>query len=487
MKLLAITLLLAFASCFAQTPLPSPINSGGGGGSGQGFVYTGALSGIPATCTVGQIAFITDASAGSNIYECASTNTWTQQTVGAGAGVAPYSTATITSSPMSITAVTHGQGKYAFGLCWDASTNPQIEESCNWSRNPTTGDLTLTYSTAPAQIDIFGATGGFVNPMAALGAIIYGGASGAATSLPGNTTSTLNIFTQTGTGSVSAAPAWATLATAGIAPSSTAVTAASPGVGIAHFAGSTQAVTSSAVSLAGGANEVTGLLPLANGGTNCAAPYVVNPQTTTYQAVAADFTCFKTIAVASGTFTLTLVASGTQPVAGTWVRVINYGSGVVTIARSGQNINGGTASIVLQAAPAVTAPTEAFITSDGTNYFAGAVPAEPTATSPITISAAGVVACATCGTLGSTTQTTTYNIAATDNVVLCNSTTAFTVSLPTAAVTTGKVFRVKNINTGICTVNVTGGVGIDGGTTYLLSSQYQAANFAYDGAQYWIF
>lgn len=115
---------------------------------------------------------------------------------------------------------------------------------------------------------------------------------------------------------------------------------------------------------------VTGLLPLANGGTNCATPYAVNPQTSTYQVLAADFTCSKTISVASGTFTITLVASGAQPVAGSFIRIINYGSGVVTVARSGQNINGGTTSLTLGVGSA-TAPTSTFITSDATNYFSG--------------------------------------------------------------------------------------------------------------------
>jgi len=45
----------------------------------------------------------------------------------------------------------------------------------------------------------------------------------------------------------------------------TCVVASSPGVGIAHFAGSTQTVTSSLVSLTA---DVTGVAPLANGGTN---------------------------------------------------------------------------------------------------------------------------------------------------------------------------------------------------------------------------
>jgi hypothetical protein len=44
------------------------------------FTYIGPLSGIPATAVIGQICFITDAAAGRNIYECTATNIWTQQT-----------------------------------------------------------------------------------------------------------------------------------------------------------------------------------------------------------------------------------------------------------------------------------------------------------------------------------------------------------------------------------------------------------------------
>ncbi len=94
-----------------------------------------------------------------------------------------------------------------------------------------------------------------------------------------------------------------------------------------------------------------------------------NAQTGTYSATAADFSGCKTITVASGTFTITLVASGSQPPAGQCIKAINYGSGVVTIARSGQNINGGTSSLTLNAASA-TAPSDAYVVSDGTNYFA---------------------------------------------------------------------------------------------------------------------
>jgi hypothetical protein len=46
------------------------------------------------------------------------------------------------------------------------------------------------------------------SPMTASGDLIYGGASGAATALLGNITATKKFLSQTGTGSVSAAPSW---------------------------------------------------------------------------------------------------------------------------------------------------------------------------------------------------------------------------------------------------------------------------------------
>jgi len=105
----------------------------------------------------------------------------------------------------------------------------------------------------------------------------------------------------------------------------------------------------------------------ASGGGSPTFP--VNPQTATYQVLAADFSACKSIEVASGTFTATLVASGSQPSNGQCVWIVNYGSGVVTIARSGQNINGAAANLTL-AAGSASAPTSALVVSDGTNYFA---------------------------------------------------------------------------------------------------------------------
>ena len=100
-----------------------------------------------------------------------------------------------------------------------------------------------------------------------------------------------------------------------------------------------------------------------------ATVFAAIPQTATYQVLAADFALSKTIPVASGTFTITLVASGSQPASGQSIDIINYGSGVVTVARSGQNINGAAANLTI-AAGSASAPTGLHIVSDGTNYVA---------------------------------------------------------------------------------------------------------------------
>jgi hypothetical protein len=102
-----------------------------------------------------------------------------------------------------------------------------------------------------------GMTAGQV-PIAATGSTVTSsearaGSGAAITTGPGSGVTTLDLTEFTGTGGQ--------IADSGILASQV-VKASSPGVGIAHFAGSTQTVTSSAVNLASA--DVTGLLPHAN-------------------------------------------------------------------------------------------------------------------------------------------------------------------------------------------------------------------------------
>jgi hypothetical protein len=73
-----------------------------------------------------------------------------------------------------------------------------------------------------------------LSPMTTLGDIIYENATPSGSRLAGNTTSTKNFLTQTGTGSVSAAPAWGTIQLSDL-----------PGGGTAFFQASSQVTTAS--------------------------------------------------------------------------------------------------------------------------------------------------------------------------------------------------------------------------------------------------
>ncbi len=128
-------------------------------------------------------------------------------------------------------------------------------------------DYTIAFSTNAATANIFTQRSGGVMPFAATaapvtsftgdGTLINNSAS------TGVVTATLataaaHKFWMNNTGST-AAPGYQTAALADLP--GTVVNASSPGAGIAHFAGSTQTVTSSAVSLTA---DVTGVLPTAN-------------------------------------------------------------------------------------------------------------------------------------------------------------------------------------------------------------------------------
>jgi hypothetical protein len=108
---------------------------------------------------------------------------------GGGAGAPAYTlcssgcSSTIPSSGSTISAVTHGQGANAFGYALDSSGNEIFPPNFSLTNNGS-GLLTVTYTTAPSKIAIFGATGGFANPMTTFGDLIVGSTLGAPTRLP---------------------------------------------------------------------------------------------------------------------------------------------------------------------------------------------------------------------------------------------------------------------------------------------------------------
>lgn len=101
----------------------------------------------------------------------------------------------------TITGLVKGNGTAAFTAA-TAGTDYQIPITL--TTTGTSGAATFSAGT----LNIPNYTGGFTNPMTTLGDIIYGGASGTATRLAGNTTTTSKVLFQTGNGTVSAAPVW---------------------------------------------------------------------------------------------------------------------------------------------------------------------------------------------------------------------------------------------------------------------------------------
>lgn len=285
----------------------------GSGGSGSGPVYTTTTFSATPTFTV-------------------STSTIQVFTI--------TLTGNVTSSTLTTTLAQNGQD-ITFNICQDGTGSRTFVWPTNVS-NPST--IVGTASTCSIQTFRYDGTNAFAStglicPLCSPSLVVPGVTSGTNTVAP-----------------------------AAVAGTSTTFLAANGTTVIADTGASNNFLT--AVSATGVISKAQPTCAnLSNSAIGCSATEATNAQTGTYQVLAADFTNKKTITVASGTFTITLVASGSQPADGQSIQVINYGSGVVTIARSGQNINGGTTSLTLPASTA-TAPTSAYIKSNGTNYFA---------------------------------------------------------------------------------------------------------------------
>ena len=128
--------------------------------------------------------------------------------------------------------------------------------------------------------------------------------------------------------------------------------------------------TTAAQTIAGGSGVT--ITPTTGTTTISSSPdFPVNQITTTTTLTVSDFQNCGFKYVASGTFTITLPINTSQPANGTCVIVSNYGSGTITIARNGQNINGGTVNPTIPPATGGSSiqPASMLIVSDSTNYF----------------------------------------------------------------------------------------------------------------------
>lgn len=81
-----------------------------------------------------------------------------------------------------------------------------------------TGATSVTFPTSGTLMNTGNSVALAQTPLTTLGDTLYANATPALARLAGNTTATLNVLTQTGTGSASAAPVWQTATAAGIAP-----------------------------------------------------------------------------------------------------------------------------------------------------------------------------------------------------------------------------------------------------------------------------
>ena len=150
------------------------------------------------------------------------------------------------------------------------------------------------------------------------------------------------------------------------------------------------------------------------------------------------------------------------------------GIGVVTISAisGGGGIDQLTGDVT--AGPGVGSQAAAVVKVNG-----GVVPASAAYVG--TNSSRQIVAAATPGAaLTVNIQTVNYVALSTDQIIQMNAAGATTVTLPTAGVTTGKVYWVKNVGAGTCTVSgATGNIDSHGS---IAITQWQAYQFYWDGS-----
>lgn len=251
-------------------------------------VQTGTLANRPSSCAQGRYYFATDATVadGARLYGCSSANSW----IGVGFG-----RGTTVNRPGAC-----AQGDVYFGTDAMAGQNLYFCTATNsWT-----------------QMTVGG--GGSTNPMTTLGDTLYAGAAGTSTRLSGNTTTTRQFLAQTGTGSISAAPAWGVIGSAdvtlalGFTPENRSSKGLANGYAPLDSSGRVPAAnmpspagTGTVTNSTGGLT--TGAIVVGNGSNDAKASTITVDSSDTVNAAGG----FKSLGPGNGTLALSGVTSGT--------------------------------------------------------------------------------------------------------------------------------------------------------------------------------
>jgi len=289
------------------------------------------------------------------------------------------------------------------------------------------GTTGLTPSTATTGAVVLGGTLGIANggtgqatasaafnalsPLTTLGDILYGGTAGAGTRLAGNTTTTRQFLRQTGTGSVSAAPAWDTVTKTDVGLGNVENTA------LSTWPGSTNLTTLGTISTGTWNGSAIGATFGGTGQTTYAVGDILYANTTTTLAKLSD--------VATGN----ALISGGINTAPSWGKVglTTHVSGILPVANGGTGLT--------------TTPTNGqLLIGNGTGYSLAAI----TQGSGITVTnGSGTITLANTGVLSNVAGTGISVSGATGNVTITNTgvisvagtTNQINVSASTGAVT----------------------------------------------------
>lgn len=230
-------------------------------------------------------------------------------------------------------------------------TDLRARQAISLTTNNSSGAATYSSTTGILNIPNYtlAGLGGFSNPMSSLGDIIYGGASGAATKLTGNTTASKRYLSQTGDGTNSAAPSWASISDADITYASRTAAYFFAAPAAANGAPTFRAIVATDIptlnqNTTGQAGSVANSVTFNNAGTGAASG-------TTFNGSAARTISYNTIG-AQGALTLTTTgSSGAATLVGNTLNIPNYSFSITTgnlteATSSVLTITGGTGAVV---------------------------------------------------------------------------------------------------------------------------------------------